>query len=219
MIRIFFLLIVIFTFSTTILGQTTDSLKSKIKHEASFDFGTFYTSVLSKNFYGCNIDFKYYPYEKIATGICFSMTEKKIADTFSYSIGQPLLNYYEFGWINQYDVVHKNIIRIGINLNNGIVISRLGDNSEKERYWTNYSYRYRAKEVATNYFYLFQPGLDISFRLFSNNHYPDFYLTTKAKYRFVFGDSKYGQLSDYSNYYFGLGLSIIGFTDEESKKK
>jgi hypothetical protein len=216
--KIFFLLIVIFTCSTTIFGQTTDSLKSKTKHEASFDFGAFYTPVLSKNLYGGNIDFKYYPYKKIATGLCFSMTEKKIGDTFSYSIGQPLLDYYEIGWINQYDVVQKDKIRIGINLNNGIAISRLGDNSEKEKYWTKYGYRYGAKEVTTNYFYLLQPGLDISFRLFSKNHYPDFYLTTKAKYRFVFGDSKYGQLSDFSNYYFGLGLSIIGFTDEEPKQ-
>ena len=217
--RMFYLLIIIFNCKTTIFSQTTDSLKNKIKHEASFDFGAFYTPVLSKDLYGGNIDFKYYPYRKFATGLCFSMTEKKITDTFSYSIGQPLLDYYEIGWINQVDLMQRDKIRIGVNLNNGIVISRLGDNSEKEKYWTKYGYRYRAKEVATNYFYLLQPGLDISLRLFSNHHYPDFYLTTKFKYRFVFEDNKYGQLNDFSNYYFGLGISIIGFTDEEPKQK
>lgn len=200
-------------------GQSVDSLNQKTKHEASLDLGAFYTPVLGKNFYGGAIDFKYYPFKRIATGLSFSMTERKIPYTFSYSIGRPQLDYYEIGWINQFDFVQQDKIRIGINLNNGLVISRLGDNAIKEKYRTRYGYGYRAKEVATNYFYLLQPGLDISFRIFSNKHYPDFYLTTKAKYRFDFGDNKYGQLNDFSNCYFGIGFTIIGFTDDESQQK
>jgi hypothetical protein len=198
-------------------SQIIDSLQQKTKHEASFDFVAFYSPVLNKDMYGGNIDFKYYPYKKWATGFSFSMTQRKITDTFSYAIERPIIYYYEMGWINQYDLLQNDKIRIGINLNNGLVISRLGDNAVLERYSTKYSYQYRAREVATNYFYLLQPGLDISYRLFSNKHYTDFYLTTKAKYRFVFGDTKYGQLNDFTNCYFGIGISIIGFTDKEFK--
>ena len=104
------LLAILFTSSTIAYGQVRDSLNNKIKHEASIDFAAFYTPILSKNIYGVNIDFKYYPTKKIATGFCISMTttEKKIGDTFSYSIGQPVIEYYEFGWINQYDFLQSH---------------------------------------------------------------------------------------------------------------
>ncbi|MEC4050067.1 hypothetical protein OX284_011550 [Flavobacterium sp. SUN046] len=210
--------IILVLFLSVSYGQTNNNLNQKPKHEASIDFATFYTSILNKDLYGYNIDVKYYPFKNLATGFSFSIAQKKIDDTFSFSIGQPIVNYYEIGWVNQYDILQNEKIRIGLNLNNGIVISRLGDNDDKDRYWTKYGYQYRSKEIATNYFYLLEPGIDASFRLFSNKHYPDIYLTTKAKYRFVFGDSKYGQLNDFSNGYFGIGISIIGFTDHESQK-
>jgi len=209
----YFLLSVVFSISSIVYGQVKDSLTSKIKHEASADFCAFYTPIISNDFFGFNFDFKYYPIKKFATGFNASMTQKKINNTFSYSIGQSLIDYYEFGWINQYDFMQFDRIRMGLNLNNGIAISRLCDNEIKEKYFSKYGYQYRAKAVATNYYYLLEPGLDISIRFFSNKHYPDFYLITKAKYRFVFGDSKYGSINQFSNCYFGLGLSIIGFTD------
>ncbi|MEO0037190.1 MAG: hypothetical protein RIQ59_401 [Bacteroidota bacterium] len=199
-------------------AQNIDSLIQKTNNEVSFDFGSFYTSMLNKNFYGANIDFKYYVYKRFATGFSYSMTQHKVEETFNFSIGQPIINYYEFGWINQYDILQNKKFRIGLNLSNGLVISRLGDNDNLERYYVK-GWHYRPIEVATNYFYLLQPGLDISFKLFSSKHYPDFYLTTKAKYRFVFGDSKYGQVNDFSNSYFGIGFSIIGFTNEDSNQK
>lgn len=205
-------------FCSVAKGQTIDNHEQKRKHEASFDLGAFYTPTLDNHLYGANIDVKYYVYPKIATGLSLSIGQRKITDTFSYSIHQPLLNYYEIGWINQYDLLRSDVVRIGINLNNGIAISRLGDNAEKERYSTRYGYSYRAKKVATDYFYLLQPGIDASFRLFSNQHTPDVYITTKAKYRFVFGDNQYGQATDFSNYYFAVGISIIGFTDDKVKE-
>lgn len=199
-------------------AQKIDSLKNKYNHEASIDIVAFYSPILSKKLFGGSVDFKYYPFKKIATGLSFSMTEKKVNETYSFSIQQPVLDYYEFGWINQYDIIESNKIIIALNLNNGIVCSRLADNAEKEKYWTKYGYSYRAKEVATNYFYLLQPGVNVSIKLISNKHSPDFYLTTKAKYRFVLGDSKYGSASDFSNCYFAIGLSVIGFMYEEVTK-
>lgn len=205
-------------YSADVYAQKTDSLKNKYNHEASIDIVAFYSPLLSKKLFGGSIDFKYYPFKKIGTGLSFSMTEKKVDETYSFSIQQPVLDYYEFGWINQYDIIESNNINIGLNLNNGIVCSRLADNAEKEKYWTKYGYSYRAKEVVTNYFYLLQPGVNISIKLISNKHSPDFYLTTKAKYRFVLGNSKYSTVSDFSNYYFALGLSVIGFMYEDVAK-
>jgi hypothetical protein len=210
--------IILLLTTIVVCGQTNDSLNKKTKHEAAFDICAIYTPILSHNFYGLNLDMKYYPEKKYATGLYISCTEKKINDTFTYSIGQPILYNYEMGWINQYDFVHTDRARINVNLNNGLAMFRLGDNDIKEKYRTRYGYGYRPKEIATNYYYLLEPGIDVSYRLFSNNHYPDFYLTAEAKYRFLFGNSKYGSTNQFSNYLIAVGVSIIGFTDDNKPK-
>ncbi len=78
--------------------------------------------------------FKILPRQRWATGLSFSLVGRKITDNFTYSIGQPLVDFYEIGWVNQYDIIQKDKIRLGVSLNNGVVISRLGDNAEKEKY-------------------------------------------------------------------------------------
>jgi hypothetical protein len=192
-------------------AQETDSIKNRLNTETSLYVGAFYTQLLSEDLYGIAFDLKYYPYKRFGTGIEFSATEKKILDTFSYSIEKPILEYYEFCWTNQFDFLHSNRIRMGVNLNNGIAIARLGDNAIKETFYSQYGYGEIAKKVAANFFYLIEPGLDISIRLFSFKKCPDLYFTSKAKYRFQIGDCKYGQIKDFSNYYIGIGISIIGF--------
>ena len=200
---------------TKAFEQTPSNFTITKDHEATFDLGAFYTPLISTNAYGLNTDLKFYPYKRFATGFCASITNKKINKTFQYTIGQPVLSYYEFGWINQYDILQKDRIRIGLNVNNCIAFSQLGDNNIKEKYYAKYGVQEKAKTISNNYFYLLEPGLDMNIRLFSNKHDPDFYLTLKAKYRFVFGDTQYGQHSDFSNYYLGLGFSMIGLCSKK----
>ena len=209
----------LFLLGTLTYGQQIDSTNKNKLHNASFDIGAFYTPVIKNDFYGFNIDFKFYPFKKFATGINISLAERKISNSYTYSIKQPILDYNEWGWLNQYNLIQNNKIIIGINLNNGIVISRLGDNSEKERFLTKAGYTYKAKEVATNYLYLLEPGFDISYKIFSDKDISGIYLTAKAKYRFAFGDARYGNINDFSNYYFGFGISLVGFMDQNSKSK
>lgn len=194
-----------------VLGQENDSLLKKHNYNFSIDIGALRTPVLSKNFYGLYISVKYYPLKRYATGIDLSFSEKKIIDTFSYSIKKPLLDFYEFSWTNQFDFIQSKRIRMGLNVNNGLAVARLGDNSIKETYYTEYGPEEKPKKVAANYFYLLEPGMDLSIKLFHIKRFSDFYLTSKAKYRFLFGNCKFAQLSDFSGYYFGLGVSLIGF--------
>jgi hypothetical protein len=192
------------------LAQETDSLDYGFKGELCMQIGAFYSPVLSKDFYGFNFDFKYYLKKRFATGLEISATQKEISDTFSYSIQKPVVEYYEFGWINHYDILQSRYLRIGVNLNNGLSLSRLGDNSEKETYYTDDGVAERAKEVATNYFYLIEPGIDVSVRLFEIRDFAGLYLTTKLKNRFVLGHHKYGHIQDFSNYFISVGISFIG---------
>ncbi|EFK34663.1 Uncharacterised protein [Chryseobacterium gleum] len=177
--------------------------------EFSLSAGAVNTAILQKRFYGGYLDLKYYPVKRWATGLSFSLVGRKITDTFTYSIGQPLVDFYEIGWVNQYDIIQKDKIRLGVSLNNGVAISRLGDNAEKEKYWARFGSGKRAKEVATNYFYLLQPGLNVSYKIYSNTNSPDIYFTTKLQYRAVFGSPKYGQINDFSNYWIGAGITVL----------
>ncbi len=201
--------------SLDLLGQDIDSLavQPRRKHEVSFDVQFVGTSILSRTFLGASTDVKYYPFERLATGISFVITGRKIPETFTYQIDKPTIEYYEFGWVNQYDLLQKERFRVGVFLNNGVSISRLGDDADREKYYTRYGTQYRAKKIATNYFYLVQPGIDFSVRIFGENHAPDFYLNAKARYRWVVGNEKYGERNDFNGYLLGFGLQLIGFAE------
>ncbi|SFC51080.1 hypothetical protein SAMN05421780_10670 [Flexibacter flexilis DSM 6793] len=188
---------------------------AKPKHEIAFDLGAFTTPIMSKNYYGVNFDIQYYPKQKWATGVSFSVAQHKISNPAGYSAQKPVLGYYEIAWANQYDLVQKDKFRLGFNLNNGVVVGRLGDNANQEKYWTQYGYSKSPKKVAANYFYMLAAGLEAAVKVYSHNHYPDVYVTSKAQYRWTFGDARFGTARDFSGYYVGVGVALIGFTDDE----
>lgn len=190
-------------------AQKADSKNAEPPSGFSLGIGAVNTSFVQKSFFGAYLDLKYYAAQRWATGLSLSIAQRKITDTFSYSIGQPLLTFYEIGWVNQYDFFQKDNLRIGLSLNNGMAIARLGDNTQKERYRTRYGYQKRAKEIETNYLYLLQPGLDISYKVYSDKDGLDIYATSKAQYRVVLGNPKFGQTNDFSNYWLGAGITII----------
>lgn len=197
-----------------VLAETTlgaDTIQGN--HEASFDIGAFRAPVLHRNFYGGYLEFRYYLMRRFSTGFTLSLAGRKVTDTFGYSVHQPVLDYYEVGWINTFDLIFTNRFRLGASLNNGLSISRLGHNAEREVRYSRYGSSKQSKKIATNCLYLLQPGMDFSYRIYSMKHAPDFYLVLKAKYRFAAGNPAIGDIEDYQGYNLGIGLSIIGRMD------
>lgn len=182
-------------------------------HEIGVSMGSCWTPVATNGTFGMYLDLMWNPFKNFSSGFNMTMSQKKIAQNFSFSDEQPLMNFYEVGWLNKYDLVHKDELRISAVLNSGMAIARLGDNSIQEKYWTKYGYRYRAHEVASDYFFVMEPGVEISKRIFACDHYPDFYLTGIARYRLAAGHPEFGDVKDFCGPYFGLGISIIGFTN------
>ena len=208
-------LIAIVFFSLTVnviaFGQSNDSSATKEPKELCFDFCLSNTSILHQNFWGFNVDAKFYCLNKhLMTGLYVNLFEKLINDTFQYSIKKPIMDFYEFGWINQYYLIQKKNFRLNLNLSNWIAYSRLGDNSEKEKRFNGLLHLKTPKEISTNYYYLLEPGLDISYKTLKINKILDLYITAKAKYRFLFGKSKYSSTDQFSNYYIAIGISLIG---------
>ncbi len=205
-------LLLLFTFSAITgytFGQSSDTLKTKVLKEAEIGVCAIQTQILSKEFYGINWNIKYFPNKRIGTGAYITFSQKKISDTFTYSIKKPIIDYYEIGWTNQYNFLKTKRVQIDISLINALSMSRLGDNAFKERY-----HKYMAKEVATNYFYTLAPGAGFAFKLISTNDGAGIWLTAETNYRFVFGSSKYAITKQFSGYLFGIGISIRRFTDD-----
>jgi hypothetical protein len=197
-----------------IYGQSSDSSKTKASKEFAMELSPIQTSLLSKKFYGINWSFTYFPGKRIGTGAYIIFASKKISDTFTYSIKKPIIQFYEIGWTNQYNFIQTNRVRMNISLVNGFSQVRLGDNAIKEK-----QHKYAPKEIASNYFYTLEPGSSFSYKIISNNHNADFWLTAFANYRFVFGNTKYGMTKEFSGYLFGLGISIIGVNDDKAYPK
>ncbi len=202
--------IIIFTcYYKLSFAQTNDTAAKKGLQEISFDFCGFSSQILPKNIWGGNLDFKYYLTKKWALGISFSGAQKSITDTFTFSIKEPKVDYYEIGIINQYEVLQTKKIRFGFDINNGLIIARLGDNAYKTRHYKSY----QTKKIASNTLYMLQAGINFSYRIINGKHQPGFYLISKLKYRLAGGSTQYAQVNDFSNVYFGLGVSLIGLSN------
>lgn len=194
-------------------GQTDTTAVVKKPTEMTVDLLGIYSPILSKDFYGFNFDLKWYVQEKWATGFSLSFAGKQIDEDFGYVVGRPLVNHLELGWVNQYDIVKNEKFRFGVDLTNGVLIARLFDKDVREEMWTEFGPQEVPKRIRTNTFYMFEPGINASVRLFKYERFPDIYLTTKAKYRVAVGSARFGNTDDFTNYYFGVGISLMGFKD------
>lgn len=190
---------------TCAFGQFSDTSISKHSKEAEVNLSVTNTQIFSQQFYGINWNIKYFLTNRIGTGVYITVFKKKISDTFTYSIKQPVIYFYELGWTNKYNFLRTNSVQFDICLINALSMSRLGENAIKEKY-----HKYMAKEISTNYFYALEPGAGFAFKLISSE---GIWLTAETNYYFVFGVSKYATTKQFSGYSFGIGISVKQFTN------
>ena len=190
-------------------AQENDTLFHQ-KKEIAFDLLAFHSPILNRNFFGFSMDAKYYVKPKWGTGFNFAAATKWISTDFSLGAAEPDVSFLTIGWLNQYDLIQSERVRVGINLNNGLAIIRLRDRSETEVYWDEFGYTEVPVSRASNTLYIIEPGITASFRLFSPKNFTGVFLTTQAKYRQAIGNTKFGRTADYTNYFVGVGVSFIG---------
>lgn len=94
---------------------------------------------------------------------------------------------------------------------NGLAAFELVDDGQKVHRRTRYGYRNAAKQLATNYYYVLSPGINLMVRLVSNKNNPDVYLTSKVKYRLVFGNSSFASENMFTGPTVALGFTVTGF--------
>lgn len=207
--RILFL--VLFLCSVLYAQEDESTFYEQLPNEIVFDFVGFYSPILSTDFIGFSMDIKYYVRENWSSGINVSYASRRMNTDFHYNIYNPGIQYGEISWINQFDLLKREKFRIGFQLGNGLAMATLVDRDVQVEFWDEYGQSYAAQQIETNYLYIVQPGLDASVRVYNNNRFPDVYLTAKAKYRQAMGGNKFAKPDDFSNYYVGFGVSLIGF--------
>lgn len=173
----------------------------------------FSSPMLNRNFFGFSMDGKYYVKQKWGTGINFAASSKKVSTDFSVGAYEPDVTYFSLGWLNQYDFVQRDDVRLGINLNNGLAIVNLRDRSETEIVYDEFGSTEVPVSKARNFFYVIEPGITASFRVLKNNNFPDVYVTTQAKYRKAFGNPEFATSKDFTGYFIGFGVSFIGLME------
>lgn len=217
-----YLILFCFFISQTALAQTErDTLSHQHIHGASMGFYSLATGLAAKTVWGGGFEFEVYLNSKYATGLTFDGSfDKKIREHFNYTIGIPLIDYFEIGWLNHYDLWETNRLLLNMNLNNGLAIVALSDDSIKVRVATRYGHTQVPKTIASNYYYFVEPGTDLLIKLgHEGRGGPQAYLTAKFKYHFLFGDSKFGTARQFSNYTFGIGFVVMRRDTGVSEKK
>lgn len=207
------LLFVLFSCSFLIAQEEEMIEKQVLPNEIAFDFSGFYSPILSTNFIGFSMDIRYYIRENWASGINISYASRKTNTDFRYDVLSPAVQYSEISWLNQFDLLKKEKFRIGLQLSNGLAMATLVDRDIVEEFWDEYGVTESAKRIQTNYFYILQPGIEASVRVYDNRRFPDVYLTAEAKYRKAMGTPKFAATSDFESYYVGVGISLVGFLE------
>lgn len=209
-----FLIVLCFLVSCVeVFAQDTKSSIEK-PHQFQVDLSGFSSPILNRNFVGFAMDVKYYVKPKWSTGLHFSATSKKITTDFSIGASEPDITYFSFGWVNQLDLIQQPDIRVGINLNNGLAIVNLRDRSETEIIYDGFGATEVPVSKARNFFYVVEPGISASFRVFKHLDFADVFVTTQAKYRKAFGNPEFATSDGFSGHYLGVGLSLVGLFED-----
>lgn len=209
--KIYILLFLCLAADKNILGQQSFIPADRVIHDFELYTGAVFTPVLSHHLFGFNVGFKYYPVKNWGTGLDISSVYIKEQDTFGFSIGKPGVYFNQISWTNQFNLFDNSKIKFGLLLNNGIAGALLVDHAQQEKHWSYSGYTYTSKKIASNHFYLLEPGAVFSVRVFPNKQVYGIYLHTIARYRFVFGNSKFGLLEDYRNYFLSIGFTFMGW--------
>lgn len=179
------------------------------RHEISSDILAVNAKVLNNNISGPAFGIKYFPYKRWGTGIMLFVAARNISDTFRFSVIRPQFGYYEFAWTNEYRFIDKDRLLLGIQLSTGLSIAQIRDKAVLVK--TTSRARALPKEITTDYYFLLKPEIRMSYKLISNKHNPDFFLTTNIGQSYNFGSNSFNSTGTLSALTFSVGISMIGW--------
>jgi hypothetical protein len=167
------------------------------------DLGVFYTPIASKNALGYYLQSHFY-FKRFSIGVDFGGTPYYVHtnNTYSYPISKPGIGIFFLSMINQYDFLRKKGFAMNVSLKNGWTYFSLVDLSKKTLYSGYYGSRYSPTVLATNDYYLLEPGLSARIQLSGR-----WYLTLKPTYRFLFGKTVFGTKNQFENFSFATCIT------------
>ncbi len=184
---------------------------NEVEKEVTFDIYGFHSSMVGQNIFGLTIDFKAYLRENWATGLSLSFASRPLDSNYGLRIADPGLEYGEFSWLNQFDIYKNEKVRLGFLLSNGLGVVHLTDRNRNDEFFNEDGWFTTHQRVKTNFFYLLQPGFEANFLVYDNDEFPDVYISTETRFRRVFGNTKFAKPNDFTHFYIGIGVSLIGF--------
>jgi hypothetical protein len=190
----------------------TDSINLVPKHYYDVGPAIGFTPIISKQAFSFDCHLEYSPVKHFYTGAFIVVTGRQTADSFGFTVKKPIVQFYEIGWINQYNVVETNKFRAGLNITNAFAQARLGDSAIKERQHKN-----RPKEITSNYLYCPEAGCRMYYKLSHEKESTHVWITADAGYRFAIGHFTFGNAGDFAGPHVNLGISMIGFDDPKAQ--
>ncbi len=200
------IIITLLLFSQLAFGQETPPTTSNASMALDFCFINF--PMMKRNYSGINLDMKFFSDRKFMAGFTFNYVQGKVTKDLNYSFTEPILNHYEGGITVQYGLIRNPNAYISTSFSTGLIWNVYGDDATRDELTQEL-----LDKVTTTQFYI-APGAEFNFRLFPNMTAPQIYFTAKLKYLLPFGYPRFGAPSDFSGYYIGAGVTLIGLIAE-----
>ena len=181
------------------------------RHEVSIDIFASKTYLLNNTISGFQFGVKYFPFSRWGTGLSLSAGVRMVRDTFGFSVISPQLGYYEIAWSNEYRLINSDKFQLGFQLSTGLAIAQLRDKAVLVKTTYKGRNRYVPKEITTDYYFLLKPEFRMSYKVISNKHDPDFFVTGSIGQSLNFGRNSFNSSSALKAFNFSIGVSMIGW--------
>jgi hypothetical protein len=193
-----------------VFGQRFDYETIQNNYGSSLDVVFTNSTMLNRNFFGLNVDYKFFYHPKTATGLSFNIATRGVSEDFMFAGIRSEVTSFDIGWIHHYDFVQAKHFRMGVNIIGGYSGVILSDRNEMEVVWTEFGTESRPKRIARNGFLNIQPGFETAIKIAATSK-PDVYLIFKVKHRQLQGATRFGSLDDFSGMFYGFGVMLSGF--------
>lgn len=201
-----------------LFGQSTArDFNPSMDSSIVWDLGMSYSTIEGRPARLFSGQFRAFATEKWSLGLHFSLFQRQTKRDYDREIKEPQLSYGEAGAVTAYNLVQGKRFWLTPMLTLGYAAAVVSDRAVKEDQTVVYgnddfffvSQQEVPKEIVRNNYFLAKPELMATFRI---NRYLG--LELGGGYNFLFGNSRIGNRSDFSNWVARGGLIVVLPTDE-----
>lgn len=196
----------------------TFSLQPKGKpKEVAFDFHLFQTRFIQHPTRGIQLDGRYYPQKWLAIGMGLTSSKTSAPQFKTSTLTHPSVYFLETAAHAWLDFIQLPRFRLSGLFAPGVLATGIQNEVFATNPWTGKIYSDAPQVISRRVLTSLQSGFSASFRIYSNQHQPDIFVTGQWRYRKTWGQHPEIPQASFNGPQWNIGITLIGW-DRDLRK-